>query len=227
MPAVSSENEKKPKGKTENKKEEKSPVAAPAMNLSAAAETIGKMAAGTGLEIVLYEKTGMGNGSQANNPWLQEFPDPISKITWDNYLSLSQKYAADNNLSQGDVVSLEANGNTMKIPVVVQPGQAYGTASVAVGYGRTMSGKAGNGVGVNAYPLMTTSGNAMHMMVNGAKITKTSEPVFEFAATQTHHTMMGREIVKETTLKEYLKNPAAGNEEELTPTPKGNCLLKK
>ena len=191
---------------------------APTVDLAATASAIISNPAPKGdLEVVFYEKSGIGNGAQANNPWLQEFPDPISKVTWDNYLAVSPKYAGDNGLVAGTVVNLEANGQSVKLPVLLQPGQAYGTASVAIGYGRTHAGKAANGVGANVYPMISVVNKAFHMMA-AAKITKTNDALHEFAATQTHHTMMGRAIVKETTLAEYIKNPAAGNAPELIQT---------
>ena len=116
-------------------------------NLNAAADAVSKMS-GSGMELMVYEKTGIGNGQQANNPWLQELPDPVSKVTWDNYLSVFPKDARDNSWKQGNVVEVKANGISMKVPVVVQPGQMPGTCSLAVGYGRTAAGKVADGVGV-------------------------------------------------------------------------------
>ncbi|MBC8112218.1 MAG: TAT-variant-translocated molybdopterin oxidoreductase, partial [Verrucomicrobia bacterium] len=88
---------------------------------------------GNGLELALYEKVSMGNGDQANNPWLQEMPDPISKACWDNYAAISQKTANDLKLVQGDVIKVEAGGKSVELPVLIQPGQADNTLSIAVG----------------------------------------------------------------------------------------------
>jgi len=183
-------------------------------NISAAADAVSRMG-GTGVEMMLYEKAGLGSGVQANNPWLQELPDPVSKITWDNYLSVSPKDARDNSWKQGNVVEVKANGISMKVPVVIQPGQMPGTCSLALGYGRTAAGKVANGVGVNAYPFISLVDSQMNYAVSGVQITKTVEDDRLLAATQTHHTMMGRAIVKETTLDEFIKDPSAGNEREL------------
>lgn len=191
------------------------------INGTAAAEAIMARPAPGTFELVLYQKTGLGTGTQSNNPWLQELPDPISKVTWDNYLSLSPKFAADNNLVQGSMVSLEANGTSIEIPVLVQPGQAYGTGSVALGYGRTHAGKAGNKVGKNVFPMASVSTQSVWFSATGAMFSKLSSADHEFAATQTHHTMMGRHLVKETTLAEYIKNPKAGNPDELIATHSG------
>ena len=165
-------------------------------------------------ELELYEKVGMGTGSMANNPWLQEMPDPITKNTWDNYLTISKATADElglenwnvsNGALNGHRVNLTVNGVTLNnVPVMIQPGQAKGTFGLALGYGRTV-GKQNMTVGVNAFPLL--NGN---MAIYDVKIEK-AEGEHEFAATQLHHTMMGRAIVKETTLEDYIKDPKAGN----------------
>ena len=185
-----------------------------AANISAAADAASKMSS-AGMEMTLYEKTGVGSGVQANNPWLQELPDPVSKVTWDNYLSVSPKDARDNSWKQGNVVEVKANGASMKVPIVVQPGQMPGTCSLALGYGRTAAGKVADGVGVNAYPFISLVDGQMMYAAGGVQISKTVEEDHKLAATQTHHTMMGRAIVKETTLDEFIKDPKAGNEKEL------------
>jgi len=160
------------------------------------------------LELVLYEKLGIGTGKQANNPWLQEMPDPISKAVWDNYLALSPKYARENGFTQEDVVKIN---DDLEVPVLYQPGQPYGTASIALGYGRTDGGKVANGLGKNVFRLSK--------MVNGSRqfnnisitIEKTGKK-YPLATTQTYHSMEGRPIVRETVLDKWKKNPAAGNE---------------
>ncbi len=185
-----------------------------AANLSAAADAASKLNV-SGIEMSLYEKTGVGSGIQANNPWLQELPDPISKITWDNYLCVAPKDARENSWKQGNIVEVKANGVSIKIPVVIQPGQMPGTCSLAVGYGRTAAGKVANKIGVNAYPFISVVDGQMMYAAGGVQISKTVEEDHNLAATQTHHTMMGRAIVKETTLEQFIKNPKSGNEAEL------------
>ncbi|MCC7233244.1 MAG: TAT-variant-translocated molybdopterin oxidoreductase [Bacteroidia bacterium] len=185
-----------------------------ASDLNAAAAALAG-STGSGFEGVFYEKTGIGSGHQANNPWLQELPDPVSKVTWDNYLSVNPKDAREKGWNQGNIVALKAGGTSVNIPVYIQPGQAFGTASVALGYGRTAAGKVANKVGVNAYPLCSMKDGLMTYSISGAEIQKTVEEDYILASTQTHHTMMGRSIVKETTLEEWKKDPKAGNEQEL------------
>ncbi|MEZ4901384.1 MAG: hypothetical protein R2822_06295 [Spirosomataceae bacterium] len=78
-------------------------------------------ASATSLEVVLYEKVGMGTGVLANNPWLQEFPDPITKLCWDNYACISQKTAKELGVAQDDVVKIEVKGKSVELPVLIQP----------------------------------------------------------------------------------------------------------
>jgi MoCo/4Fe-4S cofactor protein with predicted Tat translocation signal len=183
-------------------------------NVNAAADSLSKMKGGA-IEMVIYEKSAIGSGVQSNNPWLQELPDPISKITWDNYLCVSPKDARDKGWKQGNVVEIKANGIAAKVAVVVQPGQIPGTVSLALGYGRTAAGKVANGIGVNAYPFVSMVDGAMMYASPSVEISKTVEDDYLLAATQTHHTMMGRAPVREATLADYVKDPKAGNEDEL------------
>lgn len=196
-------------------------------DLSAAAEKIAATKGGD-FELALYIKEGMGDGQQANNPWLQEFPDPITRVSWDNYVTMSPKQMEEMGLSlleRGDymanVVEVNVNGKSIKLPAYPQPGQAYGTIGIALGYGRTKVGKAGNNVGQNAFPFVALNGEFFDYDNYNVSINKTDEK-HEIAATQTHHTMMGREIVKETTLAEYKKDPSSGNTQVLLATHKGN-----
>jgi len=172
-------------------------------------------AAASGMELVIYEKTGLGNGAQANNPWLQELPDPITKITWDNYVTVSPADAREKGWKQGNVISLKVGAVAVKAPVVVQPGQAVGTLGLAIGYGRTVAGKVADARGINAYPMVSTEGGMFNYTVSGVTVEKTTDDDYILAGTQTHHTMMGRAIVKETTLSAWSKDPKAGNPEEL------------
>jgi len=159
-------------------------------------------------ELLLYTKTGMGDGQQANNPWLQEFPDPITRVSWDNYVTVSradaerlglENYNVANGGLNGSYVSIEVAGVKLdKVPVIIQPGQAVGTIAVALGYGRKESLKEEMQVGVNAYTLYANS-NANQ----GAKVVKVSGD-HEFACVQLQRTLMGRgDILKETTLSTF------------------------
>src|SRR5690606_35188986 len=103
------------------------------------------------VEVQLYQSVALKDGKQANNAYLQELPDPVSKVTWDNYAALNPKFAETLGLGENSLVTVEGeNGYKITLPVLMQPGQAMGTVSIAVGYGRTKAGKAGNNVGKNA-----------------------------------------------------------------------------
>ena len=160
-----------------------------------------------GTEVILYEKVGLGSGIYANNPWLQELPDPISKAVWDNYVAVSPAFAKENGWEQEDVLSV--NG-LFELPVLIQPGQPHGTVSIALGYGRTDAGKIGNGIGQNAFLLVEHEGD-LRKYSGEVKLEKTGK-TYPLATTQTHHSMEGREIVKETTFAEYVMNTKSGNE---------------
>lgn len=179
------------------------------------------------MELVVYEKAGLGNGMQANNPWLQELPDPISKITWDNYLAVSPRDAREKGWQQGNIVNVKTSQGSLKVPILIQPGQTPGTVSIAIGYGRTAAGKTADNIGVNAFVLIGMFKNSMLAYSSPVEIQKTVDDDYKFAATQSHHTMMGRAIVKETTLNKYIKKPNSGNKEELIEVKVGKNISKQ
>lgn len=179
-----------------------------AIAIPGALSNLGVHKTADGIEVSLYESIAIGSGRQANNPWLQELPDPIAKICWDNFAAISAKLATEKSLKNGDVIKI---GESFSIPVLLQPGQAYGTLSIALGYGRTNTGKVANGIGRNAYPFAMPRNGNIQFEASGLNISKTGE-LHKFALTQTHHSMEGRAIVRETNLDEYRKDPTAGNE---------------
>ena len=160
---------------------------------------------GDAMALCLYTKTGLGDGCQANNPWLQELPDPISRATWDNYLTVSASDAAGLGLTNKHVANGALNGDYArvsvgdvvleKVPVLIQPGQAPGTVGLALGYGQKASIQSEMQTGVNAYALYNEFSS-----VQPVKIEKV-EGTHEFACIQLHNTMMGRDIIRETTLE--------------------------
>ncbi|MGM9474800.1 TAT-variant-translocated molybdopterin oxidoreductase [Pedobacter sp. GSP4] len=163
------------------------------------------------VELQVYENIPMRDGKNANNAFLQELPDPVSKVTWDNYVALAPKFAEKLKVKEFDVVTVKGgNGYSIDLPVLIQPGQAQGTASIALGYGRTKVGKAGNDVGKNAFPFVSFVNGTMQYATS-VTITPTGG-YYELAQTQTHHSFEGRAVIKEATFKEYLKNAGAGNE---------------
>ena len=162
-------------------------------------------------ELQVYENIPMRDGKNANNAFLQELPDPVSKVTWDNFVAIAPKYAEKLKVKEFDVVTVKgSNGYSVDLPVLIQPGQAQGTASIALGYGRTKVGKAGNDVGKNAFPFVSFVNGTMQYATN-VTITPTGG-FYELAQTQTHHSFEGRAVIKEATFKEYLKDASAGNQ---------------
>lgn len=180
------------------------------------AATMATSAKGSEFELVIYEKISLGNGNQSNNPWLQELPDPISKVTWDNYITMSPLDVVKAGLSEmlrqdidGSIVELTVNGTTVKVPVYPQPGQAPGTIGLALGYGRVAESlKVAANVGVNAFPFVSVINDTLQNVSYAASFGK---PVgtHRFAATQIQHTIMGREeqLLREVSLKEYTDKP--------------------
>ena len=160
------------------------------------------------MELNLYVKTGLGDGKQANNPWLQEFPDPITRTSWDNYLTMSMADARDlgfsnpvkdNGAINGDYAKVSVNGNEVVVPVMIQPGQAKGSVGLSLGFGKTFGLKEEMQVGVNAYPFYK-DGNNLQYNVAIEKVSGTHK----FACTQVQKTIAGRhDILKVATLKEY------------------------
>ncbi|PTN08844.1 TAT-variant-translocated molybdopterin oxidoreductase [Mangrovibacterium marinum] len=173
------------------------------------AEAAGKLTnTKSGLEVVLYESIALGNGKYANNPWLQELPDPVAKISWDNYASVPVDYAEENGLQNESVIKV----NGMELPVFIQPGQAPDTIAVALGYGRSHAGKVGDGVGKNLYPWVGEANGGRQFYLEKATIEVVPDAIYELALSQTHHSMEGRPIVREANLDEYLLKANAGNE---------------
>lgn len=192
--------------------------------------SIPAVAKGTGLEVVLYQKNAIGTGAQAANPWLQELPDAVTKVTWDNYITMnpsemdSYKFARTYDQENGlSLAKLTVNGSTVSLPVYPLPGQAPGTVGVALGYGRGANGEKigkaafqtkeygghatddkGNpkAIGANVFSFISVANGLMEYS-NVGKIESTGEK-YSIAATQIHHTVMGRHsIVRETTLDIY------------------------
>ena len=191
-------------------KEEKT-VEASTIDVETVVSELRKNTKASDFELALYSSTGLGDGKQANNPWLQEFPDPITRASWDNYITISMEDAKklgfenpvkDNGAINGNYAKVTVNGVTIEnIPVMVQPGQANGSLGLALGYGRKTNLKEEMQVGVNAYPFYMNSNNVQY----GVTIERTSGAVHEFACVQVQKTIAGRhDILKEATLKEYL-----------------------
>ena len=205
-------------------------------NVADAAAKIGAIKGG-GKEIVLYQKVSLGTGNQANNPWLQELPDPISKATWDNYAMISpamgkalfdidifnrkhvDKYEVN---PQKPVVKITANGKTVMLPVLILPGIHPDVIALAVGYGRESTtkdktadyiGRAAFGAGVNVYPLASYNGTTVDYYATNATIEKTGD-TYPIAQSQVHNVTEGRPIIRETSLSKFIANPQELNKHE-------------
>jgi len=202
------------------------------------------------VEFQLYEKVSVGNGSQANNPWLQELPDPITKVTWDNYVMMSpamaksllgldvmnQDHGHQSNYEvhpEKPVVKITANGKSLELPVIVIPGMHPAVVAVAVGYGRQSANKdntaeyigmAANGAGQNVYPLAGFDGTTIQYS-GEAKVEKTNN-TYPLAQTQVHGFTESRPIIFETNLSSFLANPE-GLLEEVTKERENNMAEGK
>lgn len=146
------------------------------------------------LEIAFFESVGMANGESATNPWLQEMPDPITRTSWGNYLAVPvafdgvRKMLGMNNLKDGDLVDLTIGEKTVTLPVIQQFGQTPGTVSLALGYGRTVAGKAGSGVGVDVNDVLTIN-NGYRSYYNGnVSLSGKKGKEEHYSSVQYHHT---------------------------------------
>ncbi|MBN8536604.1 MAG: TAT-variant-translocated molybdopterin oxidoreductase [Deltaproteobacteria bacterium] len=153
-------------------------------------------------EMVFYPTVQIGDGLNSNISWLHELPDPITKIVWDNYVSVSLATAIKLNAKEGQILELNVQGEKMELPLHIQPGLHDEVLAVAIGYGRTHGGEVTNHVGKNTYQLAKFEKNAI--LLTGSRVeAKVTNKKYVLAQTQTHHSMEGRQIVVEATLKEY------------------------
>jgi MoCo/4Fe-4S cofactor protein with predicted Tat translocation signal len=155
-----------------------------------------------GFELVLRPGTQVFDGRYGNNNWLQELPDPITKVTWGNPLSMAVADAKALGLKDGDIAELDIGGRTVSLPVVLQPGQAKGVLALSLGYGRTM-GEVAKGVGFNAFSLMDVTSACPNLRAN-VQLAK-GRGHREIAFTQNHHRMDGRDLVHSFSLVEFAK----------------------
>jgi len=170
------------------------------------------------LEILFRPDSAVDDGRYANNAWLQELPRPLTKLTWDNVAMLSLNTAKSMGVTTGDVIRLEASGQSVDAPVWIQPGHADGCVSVTLGYGRSRLGEVANDVGFNAGILRssmgTWSGALTRVQVTGLR--------HELAATQHHFSMEGRDLIQIETLADYKIDPRKAQENKPDPSPEEN-----
>jgi MoCo/4Fe-4S cofactor protein with predicted Tat translocation signal len=186
---------------------------------------------GGAFELALYQKTTMGVGQHAANPILQETPDPITKVTWDNYVTMSHSDVDAMGLNgfigqeaPASLVKVYVGDTSMELPVFPTPGQAPGTIGIALGYGRGangenigkaafQSGESGSfdtdlegnliPVGANAFGWAQSNGTHVNYAQYDVRVEATGG-TYPLACTQIQNTFMGREsIVKETDFTSY------------------------
>ncbi|WP_350290295.1 TAT-variant-translocated molybdopterin oxidoreductase [uncultured Croceitalea sp.] len=202
MPIVS--NSEQTAATTASVSDEETEEVSSAVPIASAIRTLANTTSGD-MELLLYSKVGMGDGKQANNPWLQEFPDPITRVSWDNYITISkadaegkfENYNVANGGLDGSYANVTVDGTTLEnVPVIIQPGQAKGTIGLSFGYGKSAGMKEEMQTGVNAFQLYKNFNNVQSVSISKA------EGIHEFACIQLHNTLMGRgDIIKETTLE--------------------------
>ncbi len=203
----------------------------------------GPAGASQSLALVLYTKVGVGDGRGAHNPWLQELPDPVSKISWDNYAVLAPDRARTLGIETGDVIALDAGGKRIELAALVQPGVPHDAVAVALGYGRAGTDRFANvgpewiestptvaeksTVGVRASGLVALDGP--YRALDGRAVTlEKAGARHELASSQLHHSLEvpkhlagpntdPRPIAEAVTLAAWREDPAAGAH---TPHPK-------
>ncbi len=157
-----------------------------------------------GVEVVLTASNSLYDGRFANNGWMQEAPDPITKLTWDNAALVSFATAAELQLEDGDLIELSSGDRSIQAPVLRAPGQADFSISLSLGYyGDLATETVSQGVGFNAYPLRTS---AQPYVVSGVKVGKLGKK-HPLALTAEHYSMEGRAIAREGTVEMAEANP--------------------
>jgi Fe-S-cluster-containing dehydrogenase component len=168
----------------------------------------GKSAAA--FELVLTTDARLYDGRYANNGWLQEMPDPVTKIAWLNPLAISVADAARLGVKDGDLVRI---GNGPAAPVMVQPGQADGVLALTIGHGR-WQGSVASAIGTRAWDF---AGKTAERLISVASVTPTGGRV-ELPAAQGHDMQAGRDIARTWTLAEYARKAERGEAHEELPT---------
>jgi molybdopterin-containing oxidoreductase family iron-sulfur binding subunit len=157
------------------------------------------------MEIVFPGDYKVYDGRYANNAWLQELPDPITKLTWDNAVLLSKATATALQVDDGDVVEIGVEERRLQAPVMIAPGHADYSLTLALGYGRWSIGRVGLGAGVDAYKLRTTNSPYYATRATVKLVQKNGHPLVQ---TQNHYSMEGRALVREGNVDDFKKNPA-------------------
>jgi MoCo/4Fe-4S cofactor protein with predicted Tat translocation signal len=175
--------------------------------LRAEGASAGQGAAGS-LELVFLPSPSLHDGRFANDGWLQELPDPITKLTWDNPALVSPKTAEMLGLANGDMVRLDHAGRSLEVPVWTLPGMADGVVALTLGYGRPRAGRIGSGVGFDTFKVRASGAPGFD---SGVKLTSLGR-TYPLSATQEHGSMEGRPVVRESTLAELSASAKAARD---------------
>jgi molybdopterin-containing oxidoreductase family iron-sulfur binding subunit len=177
----------------------------PTVKGEAFAELARTTGSASGLEVVFVASPSLHDGRFANDGWLQELPDPLTKLTWDNPALVSPTTAEMSGLASGEMIRLEYAGRSLELPVWILPGMADGVVALTLGYGRQRAGRIGSGVGFDTFTLRSSGAPGFDSGVNLTRLGRT----YPLSATQDHGSMEGRPIVRESTLAELRSEPAA------------------
>jgi molybdopterin-containing oxidoreductase family iron-sulfur binding subunit len=170
-----------------------------------------------GYTVILKRNYSIGDGSFANNGWLQELPHPVTKVVWDNYASISSKTAKDLNVTLGDRIEVKIENRTIHIPVMIQPGMADDVVSIQLGYGRKVCGEVGRDVGINGNVLMSKNEDMSRSRWIFANAVTKVPGRYYLSSTQEHHAITdpkvldfqyNRKIILKGSVKEYIDNPS-------------------
>jgi MoCo/4Fe-4S cofactor protein with predicted Tat translocation signal len=155
------------------------------------------------MEVVLATDASVYDGRFTDNPWLQEAPDPITKLAWDNAAWMSPRtFAALKLKKDGDLIEVKVGDKSLKVPALAAPGHAANSITIPLGYGQKSSSVVGDRRGVDAYPLAGANGD---MILTGATVSR-SGGSYLLAITQENYTMEGRAQVREGTKDRFDKN---------------------
>jgi Fe-S-cluster-containing dehydrogenase component/anaerobic selenocysteine-containing dehydrogenase len=186
-----------------------------AFNTAALSSLSGMQSAAQGFTLLLRPNHFIGDGSYANNGWLQELPHPVSKIVWDNYAAVSPGTAQSLGVETSDLIEVTTKHGRQTLPVFVQPGQADRCISLELGYGRWNAGPIGTGVGTDAAMLLPPSGLTGSRVIGDVQVTAVAG-TYELVSTQEHHSLddtflkdlhLKREIIREGTVSGYAADP--------------------
>lgn len=174
------------------------------------------------VEIDFYLDPSVYDGRYSNNSWLQELPDPVTKIVWDNAALLNPKLASENKISSGDIIEIFLKNRSIKIATFVTPGVADNVVVLPLGYGSSQ-GRVSKGAGFNTYAIRTSDAPFIGI---GGTFRKTSGK-YKLSTTQEHWAMESRPLIRETTLDGYKKNPNYVEEYEMIPKEDVKSLWKE